>query len=464
MRRYFRTLVALSSAVVCLASCLSTDDDEVTLYSDTAVTSFSISTAKILTHTTTASGKDSSYYYTNSSMSEYPFSIDQANGLIFNADSLPLGTDATKLLCSYSSKNNGLVYIENINRDSIKTLSTTDSLDFSQPRYLRVFASDLSASRTYKVTVNVHQEKGDTFEWTLVNNVSRLAAFTGVNSLLAHGKMLVMGTDGETTTLFTTADGITWDATGATFGPEAYRNVAQRGDTIYVLDNNTLKVSTDGSAFADRCAADNIARLLGASTSALYALSSDGQLMASTDGLSWQQASLDDEASLLPTDDLSFCFGLSSNADSTDYVLLAGNRSLADYPSDANAFVWSKVDEYSKVSEETQWAYINFDNSNPYPLPRLSGLSLFAFGDATLAIGGAGIGACTYAPYSYIYESRDGGITWKRKTSMALPQTFSTEACAVAPVVDGSSNIWLFCAGTGQVWKGKLNSMAWNSK
>lgn len=464
MRRYFRTLVALSSAVVCLASCLNTDDDEVTLYSDTAVTSFSISTAKILTHITTASGKDSSYYYTNSSMSEYPFSIDQANGLIFNADSLPLGTDATKLLCSYGSKNNGLVYIENINRDSIKTLSTTDSIDFSQPRYLRVFASDLSASRTYKVTVNVHQEKGDTFGWTLVNNVSRLADCLGVNAFFAYGKMLVMGTDGLTTTVYATTDGITWDATGATFGPEAYHNVAQRGDTLYVLDSNTLKVSTDGSAFADRSAADNIARLLGASTSALYAISTDGRLMASADGLSWQPSSLDDDATLLPTNDLAFCSRVSSNADSTDYVLLAGSRSIAAYPSDANASVWSKVDEYSNVSEDTQWAYINFDNSNPYPLPRLGGLSLFAFGDATLAIGGTGIGACTYAPYSYIYESRDGGITWKRQTSMTLPETFNTTASAVAPVVDGSNNIWLYCAGTGQVWKGKLNSMAWNSK
>ena len=50
------------------------------------------------------------------------------------------------LLCGVYTKNNAMVYIENAARDSMKSLSSTDSTDFSKPRYLRAYASD--AART----------------------------------------------------------------------------------------------------------------------------------------------------------------------------------------------------------------------------------------------------------------------------------------------------------------------------
>lgn len=464
MRRYFCPLLALLATVFVLASCLGSDEDDTTLYSDTAITSFSISTAKMTKHTTSSTGDDSTYVYTNSSMSDYPFTIDQLNGLIYNVDSLPIGTDATKLLVSFSTKNNGIAYIENATGDSLKALLTTDSTDFSSPRRLRVYASDVSAYRAYVVTVNVHKEVADSFRWTYVGDNAEIAALTGMKAVYAYGRMVLFGSDGSTTSVYSTTNGVEWAKGSAAFGSDAYGNVAMKGDTLYILDGGMLKVSTDGETFADKTAVSGLRKLLGGSASELYGLGDDGSLMVSKDGGStWAVDDIDEDASFLPATDIAFYSAASSYADSTDYALVAGSRPLADYPDDGNAVVWSKVVEYAQGSEDGQWTYINVDDANMYPLPRLSGLNVVGYGDKMVAAGLAGVGGCGYEPFSNFYESRDGGITWKRNASYALPESFDRWIPAFAMVVDGSNNVWIFCGGTGQVWRGLQSGMAWKN-
>jgi hypothetical protein len=65
-----------------------------------------------------------------------------------------------------------------------------------------------------------------------------------------------------------------------------------------------------------------------------------------------------------------------------------------------------------------------------------------------------------------IFQSRDNGITWKVKEKVyAFPEHIgNTEAVTISSVVDKDNNIWLFCIGTGDVWKGRLNSAGWTYK
>lgn len=462
MRRNLWSLGVLLSVAFLFASCLSSNDEDVVLYDDTAITSFYISNANIKYHTTSSTGNDSTYTK-NISMSAYPFCIDHVKGLIYNVDSLPVGTDAAKLLCSYSTKSNGVVYIETVNRDSMNYLSTTDSLDFTSPRYLRVYASDLSAYRTYTVMVNVHKEAAGSFKWTHVADNDDIAASTGLKAVASNGRILLFASDGSRTVVYSTgeSDGSVWEQVGATLNGDAYKNVATRDDTIYVLDNNILRKSTDGATFENVGTVTCLSQLVGASTSELYGLGTNGRLMVSADnGATWNEESLDDSQSLLPSSDVAFCSAAFGGIDSTDYVMLAGSRSVEDYPSDANAVVWSKIVEYSSGSESNQWTYI--DAYGACQLPRLANLNVFAYGSRLLAFGGAGIGGCTENPFSNIYESRDGGITWKPNSSYALPAAFDRDATYITAVVDSSDNIWLFCSGTGQIWRGKLNSIGWN--
>ena len=144
MRKYISTLCLLLSAAFILPSCMNEDEVSVTLYDDTAITGFHITSAKITRHTLSSKGEDSTFIITDETVSRFPFSIDHQRGEIYNVDSLPLGTDAEKLLCAYYTKNNGYVLIENVLNDSVKYFSTTDSTDFRVPRYVQVHASDNS--------------------------------------------------------------------------------------------------------------------------------------------------------------------------------------------------------------------------------------------------------------------------------------------------------------------------------
>lgn len=464
MRIKFCSLCALLVAALGFTSCLSSDDEEVTLYSDTAITSFYISTAKIYSTTTSSTGGDSTYYTTNSSMSDYPFYINQLSGEIYNTDSLPSGTDLTKLLCSYGSKNSGLVYIENLAGDSLKYLSTTDSTDFSAPRYLRVYATDGSGYRRYTVTVNKHKEEANTFAWNAVATNDNFKTATGLKAVDLLGSPLVFCSDGSSTTVYSSAqtDGATWNAVYSGLGSEAYKNVASVGDVVYVLDNGTLMKTTDGTNYTTINSTNTPSRLLGASMTQMFGLSADGTLMVSTDnGQTWQADDVDSGKELLPTSDITLCTTAYSGVDNADYVVLAGNRELTVDSASRNAVVWTKIVERDDNSETNSWNYIETDSVQQYALPRLADLNVFAYGDRLIAYGGAGMGKCTKAAYSAFYDSRDGGITWKHNATYDLPSTFDTTTTTTSAVVDSNNRIWIVCAGSGQVWRGKLNSIDW---
>ncbi len=98
-----------------------------------------------------------------------------------------------------------------------------------------------------------------------------------------------------------------------------------------------------------------------------------------------------------------------------------------------------------------------------YQLPRLTNYNLLCYEDGLLAFGKAPVTTSEGKPYVNIYQSRDNGITWIVKEKIyAFPKEMgNTEAVTISSVVDNDNNIWLFCTGTGEVWKGRLNSAGW---
>ena len=164
MNKHISALLALIMGALMMTSCLKSDDNsEIIYYQDTAITDFSLTTVNRYIHTTSKSGKDSVY----KEVVQYPvtFNIDQYDQEIFNTDSLFADCDLKHVLISVTTKKSGVAVIKSLTSDSLKTILSTDSLDFTQPREIRVYAQDNKSYRAYKVTMNKHQVATEKILW-----------------------------------------------------------------------------------------------------------------------------------------------------------------------------------------------------------------------------------------------------------------------------------------------------------
>lgn len=467
IKRYLGTLCIMVAAIALFTSCLDSDNEtSVTLYGDTAITAFGLTSSVAEKHTVSSKGEDSVYYVTDKSVSAYPFYIDHLKGEIYNVDSLPHYTDITRLLCSVSTKNSGSVVIENQARDSTKALLATDSIDFTEPRHVRAYSSDMRTYREYAITVVKHSENGNEFVWTRMADNTMLAGLQAVKTLALAGRIVAVGLQDGYTKIFQTdmADGNSWTMTADALPADIYNNVAQRGDTLFAITGGQMVISLDGAAFSRFADAGQIKTLVGASTCEMYAIGTDGSMMVSANGgRTWQTDATDATADMLPATDVACSCSPFGFYDDTDYVIMAGNRADGAAQADTCAVVWRKIVPHA-AEQSAKWSLVE-GYRQQYALPKMKNICLLNYEKGSvLAFGGAGFGGSTAKPYSRIYESGDGGITWKHSLSYAFPTDFNTAAAECRAVVDKNNNIWLVSAGTGQVYRGKLNRMSWEDR
>ena len=196
MKKGLINLGLLLSVLTVLTGCLSNDDTEIITYDDTAIMTFSLGTMTRTIHTTSSKGEDSTYTASVTG-SKYAFAIDQQRGLIYNVDSLPVGTRVSNVLCNITTKNSGVAVINHRTKDGLKdsltTYSNTDSVNFSKPVEVRVYANSGIAYRKYTVTVNVHQQNGDEFCWTkMLDEEQSFAKAERMRMLSAGSKPFVL--------------------------------------------------------------------------------------------------------------------------------------------------------------------------------------------------------------------------------------------------------------------------------
>jgi hypothetical protein len=144
----------------------SDDNSSAVVYDDMAITGFRLTSINRLVHSTTKAGKDTVIKKTLAN--PVPFTINQETYEIYNVDSLPYGCDTKRVLATISSKNNGQIMIKSFVGDTLSFYRSTDSIDFSKPRVLEVYTSDLTAYRSYTVEVNVRQYDNSTMQWERV--------------------------------------------------------------------------------------------------------------------------------------------------------------------------------------------------------------------------------------------------------------------------------------------------------
>lgn len=145
-------------------ACFGDEDNNLTLSDESAVTQATLGTLKRLIHTRTRDGKNDSTYTVSISGLLYPLTIDHAQGRIYNADSLPYGTQVKRVALAQFLQT-GTAVIRSLHTQKDTAFVLTDSTDYSQPRQLTIQSWNGKNKRSYTLELRVHQQEGDSTHW-----------------------------------------------------------------------------------------------------------------------------------------------------------------------------------------------------------------------------------------------------------------------------------------------------------
>ncbi|MBQ4460963.1 MAG: hypothetical protein II908_03915, partial [Bacteroidaceae bacterium] len=272
MRKLISIVFSLVSISFIFTSCLKNDDEETTYSSECVITSYKLGTLNKYRTVTASDGSDSIVKDTVTG-SNYKFTIDQRNLTIYNTDSLPVGTDITKVVATIGVSGYSVTFTRN---DSILTYSSTDSLDYTNQMQFTVHASDGLASKTYTVKLNVHQTYADSLMWSS-STVSNFPAsqLENIKSIYHDGKIIVFGQkDGALMmTEASTDDTNSWSALAAANGISGtadINNIVLFGGKIYIVAGKQMYVSDNGKDWTAVEGSNNVNRLLAASSYEIF--------------------------------------------------------------------------------------------------------------------------------------------------------------------------------------------------
>lgn len=467
------TLSGIVLAIICLcASCLS-DDSEIITYDDTAVAMFRLGNVKCYRTVKTAAGNDSTYSYTYSAATT-PICIDQVNRRIFNEDSLTVGTDLAHILTTITAKSNGTALFKNLTDENWTLYSSTDSIDYSQQRILRIVSNDGQHATDYTVDIVCHREYADSFVWSRMPGNAIIASMRNLKATQTGNRIYVAGNDSEQKTiLLRSDDGSEW--TQCVMPSEADMKVATMAGingTLCIYNDGTIYSTTDGETWTSTTPDIPLKALLGGYDSEMYALSDEGHIMVSKDnGATWAADAMEstefvDNTDKLPATDITLLASITKTNSNVARITLVGNKEFTGANDNyAKAVVWNKVVDKDAPQP---WTFTNVTwNNYNYILPRMQGLTAIGYADGILATGGTAING-TGTAYSRLYFSPDNGVTWHTQAGMDMPENVKGAQAAVL-VNDGKGAFMIIAVNPEAVnesdrciiWKGKQNKVLW---
>lgn len=452
MKRKFLAFVVLLAASLSLSSCLNSDETNVEYTHDTAITAFSL--GSLDRYVKTAAGKDT-LLKSNITGANYKFYIDQATRQIYNVDSLPCGVRDTAVLATISSKNSSPIILMDIDKtDSIAAYySSSDSINFSKPRYIRVYNNDGSAYVTYTVTLNIHKQLPNEFKWQPKAQLNaELQALTELKAVALGYHIYVFGKNGSEMKIYKTAitDGVQWDEveSNVAFAANDYQNVVVMNGSLYILADGKVYQSADAQTWTLQGGDESLKQLVGASSKWLYAYSATGISVSKDQGATWAAQTLDKDRTYLPTQNISLSAATIRSVKNVEHLMLMGTRDEA--LGDTIATIWTHTADQDAATDN-EWNYFELDNNQPYKMPALKQVMTCAADTGFVALGSD----------AKWYKSLDNGLTWKVDTLVTLPTEFSTTK-RFGFCRDEEKYYWVI--SNGYVWKGRFNRDGWRKE
>ncbi len=458
MRKIVYAIISFLAIPFLFSACLNDENTTIEYGSDALVTAFSINDIETKVPSKTASGKDTTLIITMSD--SVNFIINQNENRIYNNDSLPVGTDITKVSVNFSIIGYAVTYTKN-QKDTLWT--SADSLDFTNPVQFKVYAYD-GTTRSYTAQINVHRQEPDSLVWNQLqgtnfnigNNMLQKAVF------FQNNIYVFAANDNQVLVTYTNmTDGHRWHA------PEAinidgadYTSVIAFKNQLYLLAQNKLYTSTDGISWKAVETDRTFTQLFATSSTHLYGISNK-KIVQSEDGINWPSAEknieLQDATDYFPSQNVTYLAKPLSTNSEIERLMVIGTRETA---SDTTAVVWTKL------SNEKEWSRYKQSLDNGYGCPKLHHLAVIHYDNHIYAFGGKKdfqTGRPVKA-FDTLYRSTDNGITWKPTTRMVkLDKSFMERTESFSYTLDSDNYIWIMWSNSKQVWKGKINRLGFET-
>ena len=241
-------IIGLFIMACCITSCLDSDVQEYELSSNSSITAFSITDSIITRYPAVVNGKDTTLSKSVVGKN-YPFVINQNEGLIYNPDSLPMGTDVSKVVIDIAADTEWIYIVAE--KDSV--WNAEDSLSFVKPIQFKVLAQNGTFGRIYTAKINVSQQDPELLAWSqLKGNFSK--NIQAQKAVYMNNHIYVFGdTDSQVVmTMTSTQDGKTWsEPTSIDIPVKAdYTSAMAWGNQLYMLADGELYTSENGLNWA----------------------------------------------------------------------------------------------------------------------------------------------------------------------------------------------------------------------
>ncbi|MBR2607253.1 MAG: hypothetical protein IKC70_04915 [Bacteroidaceae bacterium] len=454
MKKIFSLCLMALATIIVFSSCLDTDDEQYVNYEPYAsLRSVSISDIDTKYIVKDKEGNDSTVIKTVQGAFCH-FTINQETGEAYNVDSLPVGTDVTKVATSISCDGVAYLYVDSL--QSYELFVETDSFDYTNPLKILIASTDGTYAREYKISLNVHKVDPNQLYWNRITE-NPAASGAAVRMSQKDDKLYLFSCDNDgDVSLFTilVSNSVSTESKNVSGLPQ-YPNMnslVQYAGKFYIVADGKIYSSADGEAWENVSCEADVKTLFAASDkdNVIWAVANDSLAYAGDVAAGFTTVQpLSDK---FPLYDLSSIVSpLRTNLNINRYLLFGRTMQGAQ----AQPQLWGKL------SNEKKWVNYNPSSYNTKVCPSLESLTVFPYDGKLYAIGGKGtIAGADVAALSTIYVSRDNGLTWDAadEDGPSLPAELAGNDAPFAAFADADGNIWLaVCGENGAIWRGRMN-------